>query len=44
MAADPAMAQMETPAPYPLAPDPRECVIEPASIQTIEAILGTPAS
>jgi hypothetical protein len=44
MAADPAMAQMETPAPYPLAPDPRECVIEPASIQTIEAILGTPAA
>ena len=36
-------AQPGTPA-YPAAPDPGECVIEPASIEEIAAILGTPVA
>jgi hypothetical protein len=39
--ADSTMAQMGTPAGYPSAPDPGQCVIEPASIEEIAAILGT---
>ncbi len=35
-------AQTGTPAGYPSAPDPSECGIEPASIEEIAAILGTP--
>src|SRR5687767_8583314 len=37
-----AAAQVATPAAYPVAPDPRECVIEPATADEIEVILGTP--
>ena len=44
VAADSTMAPTGTPTPYPVAPDPRECDVEPASIQTIEAILGTPVA
>ncbi len=36
------MAQSATPAPYPVAPDPSECVIAPAPVEGIVAILGTP--
>jgi len=41
-AADSTVAQTATPAAYPVAPDPSECVIEPAPIEEIAAILGTP--
>ena len=37
-------AQTATPAAYPVAPDPAECVIEPASIEEIAAIMGTPVA
>ena len=37
-----AAAQAETPAAYPVPPDPRECVIEPATVEQIGVILGTP--
>jgi hypothetical protein len=36
------MAQPGTPPAYPAAPDPSECVIEPAPIEEIASILGTP--
>ena len=35
-------AQTATPAAYPVAPDPSECVIEPIPIEEIVRILGTP--
>ena len=38
------VAQTATPAAYPVAPDPRECVIEPAPVEQIMAILGTPVA
>ncbi len=37
-------AQTATPAAYPVAPDPSECVVAPAPIEAIEAILGTPVA
>ena len=37
-------AQTPTPAAYPVAPDPSECVIEPAPVEEIAAILGTPVA
>jgi hypothetical protein len=43
-AADSTMAQTGTPAGYPSAPDPSECVVEPTPIQEIAAILGTPVA
>ena len=39
-----AAAQAATPAAYPVAPDPRECVIEPATAEEIGVILGTPVA
>jgi hypothetical protein len=42
--ADSAVAQTATPAAYPVAPDPSECVIEPALIEEIATILGTPVA
>jgi hypothetical protein len=42
--ADSTMAQTGTPAGYPTAPDPGQCVIESASIEEITAILGTPVA
>ena len=43
-AAGPTLAQTATPAAYPVAPDPSECVVEPAPIEEIAAILGTPVA
>jgi hypothetical protein len=42
--AGPTLAQKATPAAYPVAPDPSECVIDPAPIEEIAAILGTPVA
>jgi hypothetical protein len=42
--ADATGAQTAMPAAYPVAPDPAECVIEPASIEEIAAIMGTPVA
>jgi hypothetical protein len=39
-----AEAQTATPAVYPMAPDPGECVIEPAPVEEIAAILATPVA
>ena len=44
VAADSALAQTATPAAYPVAPDPNECVIEPTPVEEIGAILGTPVA
>ena len=44
VAADPSVAQSGTPAAYPMAPDPSECVVEPAAIEEIAAILATPGA
>jgi hypothetical protein len=44
VAADSTMARPGTPSAYPAAPDPSECVVEPASIEEIAAILGTPVA
>jgi hypothetical protein len=38
------VAQTATPAAYPVAPDPSECVIEPTPVEEIGAILGTPVA
>jgi hypothetical protein len=38
------VAQPATPAAYPVAPDPSECRIEPAPVEKIAAILGTPVA
>ena len=35
-------AQSPSPATYPVAPDPAECVVAPASVDEIATILGTP--
>ncbi|HEX2281636.1 MAG TPA: hypothetical protein VHG52_07730, partial [Thermomicrobiales bacterium] len=43
-AAGSAVAQTATPAAYPVAPDPSECVIEPTPVEEIGAILGTPVA
>ena len=43
-ATESAVAQAATPAAYPVAPDPRECVIEPATEEEIEVTLGTPVA
>jgi hypothetical protein len=43
-AADPTAAQTATPAAYPVATDPRECVIEPTPIEEITAVLATPVA
>jgi hypothetical protein len=37
-------AQTATPAAYPVAPDPRECIVEPATVEEMEMILGTPVA
>ena len=37
-------AQTATPAAYPVAPDPRECVAEPTSTEEIAATLATPVA
>ena len=37
-------AQTATPAAYPVAPDPRECIIDPATVEEIGVILGTPVA
>jgi hypothetical protein len=42
--ADSAVGQQATPAAYPVAPDPSECVIEPAAVEEIDAVLGTPVA
>lgn len=39
-----AAAQPATPAGYPVAPDPTECVVAPAPVEGIIAILGTPVA
>jgi hypothetical protein len=44
VATESAAAQAATPAAYPVAPDPRECVIEPAAVEEVGAILGTPVA
>jgi hypothetical protein len=44
MVTDSTMAQTGTPATYPVAPDPSECVVEPAEIEEIAATLGTPVA
>jgi hypothetical protein len=41
---DATTAQIATPAAYPVAPDPSECVVAPAAIDEIEAILETPVA
>jgi len=38
------LAQTGTPAAYPVAPDPRECISEPTPIEEIAAILETPGA
>src|SRR5688500_15949031 len=43
-AAGPALAQTATPAVYPTAPDPNECVVESTPMEDIAAILGTPVA
>jgi len=43
-AANSTMAQSGTPGPYPVAPDPSECVIEPTQTGEIAAILETPVA
>ena len=43
-AADSTVAQTATPAAYPVAPDPSECVVDPAPIEEIAAILGNPVA
>jgi hypothetical protein len=43
-AADRTAAQTATPAANSVAPDPRECVIEPAPIEEITAVLATPVA
>jgi hypothetical protein len=42
IAASAAVAQTATPAVYPLAPDPSECIVEPTPIEQIVAITATP--
>jgi hypothetical protein len=37
-------AQSATPAAYPIAPDPSECTVEPASPEEVATILGTPVA
>lgn len=37
-------AQEATPAAYPLTPDPADCRIEPRSIESLIAVMGTPAA
>jgi hypothetical protein len=44
VAADSTLAQPGTPPTYPAAPDPSQCVIEPASIEEIAANMGTPVA
>jgi hypothetical protein len=44
VAAASSVAQSGTPAAYPVAPDPSECVIEPASSEEIAAVLATPSA
>jgi len=39
-----ARAQTPSAATYPVAPDPAECVVAPASVDEIAAILGTPGA
>jgi hypothetical protein len=39
-----AAAQAATPAAYPVAPDPRECVNAPTAVEEIGVILGTPVA
>jgi len=43
-AAGSTVAQPATPAAYPVAPDPSECLIESARVEEITAILGTPVA
>ena len=43
-AAGPTLAQTATPAVYPTAPDPNECVVESTPMEEIAAILGTPVA
>lgn len=43
-AIDAVTAQIATPAAYPGAPDPSECIVVPAAIEEIEAIVGIPAA
>ena len=44
VAIDGATAQTATPAAYPVAPDPSECVVPPTPIEEIVAVLGTPVA
>jgi hypothetical protein len=37
-------AQGATPAPYPVAPDPAECVVARRSLEEVAAVVGTPAA
>jgi hypothetical protein len=39
-----AAAQAATPTAYPVAPDPRDCVVDPATVEEIGVILGTPVA
>ena len=39
-----AAAQEATPAPYPVAPDPAECTVEPRPLDDVVAVVGTPAA
>ena len=43
-AAGSTVAQPATPAAYPVAPDPSECLIDPAPVDEVAAILGTPVA
>jgi hypothetical protein len=40
----PAFAQVATPAPFPTAPDPAECVVSPRPLEEVVAVVGTPVS
>jgi hypothetical protein len=44
VAADFAVAQIATPAAYPVAPDPNECVVDPTPIEEIAVTMGAPAA
>jgi hypothetical protein len=44
VAAGSTLAQTVTPAAYPAAPDPSECVVAPTSIEEVEGILATPVA
>ena len=37
-------AQDATPAAYPLAPDPADCRVEPRSLESVAAVVGTPVA